>query len=390
MIGRDILFWNEVGLFCGIMTEDDMLPYLRIREPKGGLSPTDACRRVKDIDSLRSSTSNSMSRVLTCGQSSCATIRRDKVYGVLGLCRDKLKPNYSDEVADEEIFTAATMVILQEVPLELRFLSSVDHESPSSCAPSWVADWGTGRMTQPLGLDMFQGVYSAHKRTLLEIGINEIQKILYISGKVFDTVAECLDVCREPIFNPSVQELEEQSCPTYTTLAAIRSFALSHLPYPSTSTLFEATWMTLVAGSDNSMLRVAPAGYGGIFGLLFDKAAGVSPSFSDQPVPERRLNLKNLEARRPGQLYREIQIASARAMTNRRFASTSRGYLGALPRGTRPGDRIVVFKGGAVPFVVRRHGPTASQLIGECYVHGIMRGEVIDMENIPYETVTLV
>jgi hypothetical protein len=62
-----------------------------------------------------------------------------------------------------------------------------------------------------------------------------------------------------------------------------------------------------------------------------------------------------------------------------------------VPRGTRRGDEVVVFVGACVPFIVRGlKGGGASELVGETYVHGIMRGEVMDMEDVRVGDVTLV
>lgn len=97
---------------------------------------------------------------------------------------------------------------------------------------------------------------------------------------------------------------------------------------------------------------------------------------------------------------------------SRRFCATAGGYIGAVPPGSRPGDRIVIFKGAQTPFVLRtkwcascRHIYTKSErieirrltqrgccicnpldngedgfgiyeLVGECYIHGMMDGEV--------------
>jgi hypothetical protein len=65
----------------------------------------------------------------------------------------------------------------------------------------------------------------------------------------------------------------------------------------------------------------------------------------------------------------------------RRFFITKKGYFGLGPQKSEPGDRIAVLFGSGVPFVLRkcpsRSGTRAWRIIGECYVHGIMQGEVI-------------
>lgn len=65
----------------------------------------------------------------------------------------------------------------------------------------------------------------------------------------------------------------------------------------------------------------------------------------------------------------------------RRFFITKKGYFGLGPQKAEAGDRIGVLFGSGVPFVLRRwnsaEGKRVWKIVGECYVHGIMQGEVI-------------
>ncbi|KAI3324641.1 HET-domain-containing protein [Xylariaceae sp. AK1471] len=79
----------------------------------------------------------------------------------------------------------------------------------------------------------------------------------------------------------------------------------------------------------------------------------------------------------------EIQNAINRASWNRHFFTTENGYMGIGPVGVKPGDEVWSLIGGHVPFVLRPadhhlgrsiHG-LSFQMVGECYVHGIMNGE---------------
>ena len=64
------------------------------------------------------------------------------------------------------------------------------------------------------------------------------------------------------------------------------------------------------------------------------------------------------------------------AMPGRRFFTTREGYIGLAPSRTTAGDLVCVIKGANVPFILR---PTGEDyvLVGECYCHGIMHGEVM-------------
>jgi hypothetical protein len=51
--------------------------------------------------------------------------------------------------------------------------------------------------------------------------------------------------------------------------------------------------------------------------------------------------------------------------------------LGLAPSAAREGDKICLFFGAQVPFLVRKTEDGLYQFVGECYVHGIMDGEVM-------------
>ena len=62
----------------------------------------------------------------------------------------------------------------------------------------------------------------------------------------------------------------------------------------------------------------------------------------------------------------------------RRLVTTRGGYLGLVPAAARCGDVVAVLMGCDTPLVLRRRDGEY-EVVGECYVHGIMHGEVIDM-----------
>lgn len=71
-------------------------------------------------------------------------------------------------------------------------------------------------------------------------------------------------------------------------------------------------------------------------------------------------------------------LDASRACHNRRVFVTERGSVGLGPGILEEGDICAVLFGGTVPFVMRSKG-NEYLLLGEAYVHGIMRGEAIGM-----------
>lgn len=66
------------------------------------------------------------------------------------------------------------------------------------------------------------------------------------------------------------------------------------------------------------------------------------------------------------------------ACRNRVFLRASQGLKGTGSQFVKPGDILVILFGSPVPFILRRHG-TFYHLISDCYIHGLMDGEAIQI-----------
>jgi hypothetical protein len=82
----------------------------------------------------------------------------------------------------------------------------------------------------------------------------------------------------------------------------------------------------------------------------------------------------------------EISLRSTRFMHsfgvwcyNRRFYRSEQGRFGWAPDQARPGDRLCVLNGLAVPLILRPIESGSFEVVGDAYVHGVMDGEVLDM-----------
>lgn len=77
----------------------------------------------------------------------------------------------------------------------------------------------------------------------------------------------------------------------------------------------------------------------------------------------------------PSEIVREALSWATNVMAWRRLITTEKGYLGLAIAATEPDDRICILVGCKTPLVLRPRG-AYFQVIGECYIHGIMRGEI--------------
>lgn len=65
---------------------------------------------------------------------------------------------------------------------------------------------------------------------------------------------------------------------------------------------------------------------------------------------------------------------------NRKFlVSETEDLIGLAPMAAQVGDSICILYGCSVPVVLRQQGEGSWAFIGECYFHGMMDGEAIEM-----------
>jgi hypothetical protein len=65
-----------------------------------------------------------------------------------------------------------------------------------------------------------------------------------------------------------------------------------------------------------------------------------------------------------------LHINLRRGVSGRRFLATGEGLIGIGPGEMIEGDKIAIFSGSEVPFVLRERPDGNFTFVGECYVHG--------------------
>lgn len=73
--------------------------------------------------------------------------------------------------------------------------------------------------------------------------------------------------------------------------------------------------------------------------------------------------------------------AEGRVRDARCFFVSENGRFGWVPFRTEVGDRVCVFRGIRIPFIMRPQGDQW-EFIGACYVHGSMDGEIWDLDSL--------
>src|SRR5438045_3502759 len=174
---------------------------------------------------------------------------------------------------------------------------------------------------------------------------------------------------------------------------AIVKIGISREPnmYVNGQTQSEALWRTLV-GDEIAGTRPALAIYGEHFSaakrtyerlLLISRSRGEAFLLDDeigQPADFLVQRLRD-DVASSGKFFH----AAGKYSKGRMLALIAGGYMGLVPPLTEVGDLVCVFHGAQTPFVLRRCDDSVAgqvtdgrdfSLVGECYVHGIMDGEI--------------
>lgn len=411
--GKSVVSWNDLVAWFYCLEESSLLRWLLLNDTPDRhhpAHPTDALptppggAAIPIIQNERGQLREGrrLLHLLVSTRYSCATHPKDKIYGVLGLTRSKISPSYSASVTEREVYHEACLVGLPNEVYKL--LSCVDHEQPLS--PSWIPDWSTPRVTNALGYSTSTWhLYHAGGEAVDEITPNQLYesrhasllsddaKSISLPGKLFDEVLECGHTSTTPILDTDDLQAAKHGLKPYVEL--IRKHPDREYPSPATS-IYHAFWQTLAAGHHDS---AATQVHNEIFSFILDSAMGTRYSLPGQYYSERQVkgffNLDSLKSPRMTKAFEELRATFEASLKMRRFAITRKGFFALVPRGTCESDIIVAFENASVPFVVRRtdndlYGRPRYVLLGEAYVHGIMKGEAMKMEHLHIQSLTLV
>jgi len=104
-------------------------------------------------------------------------------------------------------------------------------------------------------------------------------------------------------------------------------------------------------------------------------------TLAQSEVPEDFMPTLPLETRR-AQYIKPLVMQMEQCLNDRRFFITESGHMGLTPGEVRKGDMVFILDGGDVPYILRSKEENPNkvgrlQFIGESYVHGLMRGEIL-------------
>ena len=314
------------------------------------------------------------------------TDKRDKVFGLLGIATDissedeEIRPDYESKVED-----VYRRFVIWEIKKNnsLRSLSCASDRSKSiHLLPSWVPDFSQLEHTTNLMRFEKRVNFNATKKSKPQARFADEGDVLYLGGRAVDSIdvvggREYLD----PLSNISDSDslrawhinsewLQECIAITLKEEARIDCYGPNRVfpkSFGMTDERYEEFWRTLTC-NHNTKMQPGPAVHGAWI-KDYVKLILEEGSVNKDWVQERLSN------------FQQIHAVIGLMNKNRRFCATIGGRIGMVPRSAAAGDVLCVLYGGRVPFVLRpcEKGYT---LIGECYIHGLMDGEAMDMDQL--------
>ena len=337
-----------------------------------------------------------------------ATDPRDKLFALLGLMSDTddslFNPDYVSD-PEEAYLRFARHDIDQYGSAEHLHFAGIGHQRRLQALPSWVPDWSAGPAASASFLDYSPAIHYSAAGSQLPTIANASPDRLTVKCRLLDITSRLLPLEPMNIFNQLEENIEGaklQPCIDWYEIVAEVFQQLER--YRISGNWIEAMARTLVADFDIGNGKSATAEFvkhlSGFVSMLRTLAEtwyvenGVDFIVERETAPllDKSLFLPYMPELPAGKDCHEENVTdqaidlsmswvSSRArLRMHRIFLTADGYAGIGPPLMEEKDVLCLIYGAITPFLLRpAHDRETYSLVGECYVHGLMNGEAIEM-----------
>jgi hypothetical protein len=384
-------------------------PSISLSGGNDGISTTSEEADYEDLG--KTETKSDLLSLLCLFRTNLASDPRDKLYSLLGLVKgnslaDSIAPDYSEANTTAILYrTLATKFIESGKGTEILQHAGNDNRTPD--LPSWVPDWSYQSRSN-VQVDL----YNCSGSSRASISVSESDpNVLRVRGTIIDNIRMTGMAWRyystdeeQEKFAP-FEKAPELTHPPFTdedSRCLIRDVAkglvdtnraklkVSEDAYlaMARTLVMDRTWRGERTGADDSF----PDSYNG-----FERLYAAAPK--DDTPETTKVHKSGIfdwvwdfdedeESTLRSQSW-PFEVAVQESHKGRRFCITANGYMCTAPYNSERGDVVVIFEGFRMPFVLRKSG-NDWKLVGDCYVHGIMDGELVvpvkDIEASPDQT----
>ncbi|KAI8624393.1 heterokaryon incompatibility protein-domain-containing protein [Xylariaceae sp. FL1651] len=274
-----------------------------------------------------------------------------------------LLADYSLEVEDLNILVASTLA-----SQSLNFLVHVQHtdeQAPGYDSPSWLPRWDLPDTDGPIAFWESWDA-SLRKKQQRDVEVLIIGEQLQVSALLFDSIYAQTEVMGESHLSYSNQGLGR----LFKDCLKVINTAVIELPlvYEDISIALSAV-LTCYDNRDSlDILGELAMAFGDVCtecNLLLRDGVYYTPN---------KVNRANWSQSSKTEAEDDVRYFCR----NRRFFATRGGYWGIGPSKMRSGDICAILFGADVPFILSPvDGLMQYTIVGECYIYGIMEGEVV-------------
>ncbi|KAI9775711.1 MAG: hypothetical protein M1839_000913 [Geoglossum umbratile] len=351
---------------------------------------------IRNIEMARQAVKNGESTMLLAlllfYRRSSASNLRDKIYALCGLASDAglddLAVQIDYNIQPANLYRQVAIQILSKGRyLDILSVPRVPEPSDVGPLPSWVPDWSISDHSTSLRSATvlwfnFNATSKDEAYTLLQGNNNSV---IGLAGEVIDNVSEVGDVYIDYTLghNTRIQRFKgmarhEAAFNGWEKIARVHSGTKY---WPTGEDILDAYWQTLIMGNVGDGYNATKQQFHQWKRLYPARIPNLLNSdwlqWMNLPVG-LYVSISGIIISTFGHEYRHgpvVAFSKKLATTlHRRFFKTTKGYIGIGPRSLQKGDAVALFKGGMVPLVIRSLGDKW-ELVGDCYVHGIMHGE---------------
>lgn len=314
-----------------------------------------------------------------------ATKPEDYCYGMIGLARELDDPNFAidSSLPVETVYRQFARCFVTQGDAIKVLYNSGGHTI--SGLPSWVPDWSHR------GLPPLRIVPPPHREPLTNPAVAAALSvppsirlrpanadIVAVRAYLFDTITHLGLIHHQVVETHTNIDILSHVANLITELQGfLREGSSSH--YPSGDDHETIIWRTLICNHRRNSSTEAPSSYVDHYRAILFLVKAQDPTWTiPRSAYMESLTIEKLIQQNPLELLSRGQFligAMQRWCASRRRGLTKRGYVGQFCADARIGDVICIPAGSAVPFVIHLREKGMYEVIGECYVHGIMQGE---------------
>ena len=334
------------------------------------------------------------------------TATRSMQSWVAGETLDGFRPNYEATVEDTYISWAASMLARDNDLPEFLHLAGIGHQRLHHTLPSWVPDLSVSSYAVDLASPMKEAIRGQHylasgKVEPTGIKIDMSSLTLRFQGIKIDTIDSFYNesssgksdrwyekLTFSHFFSPDKKTFRS----TLQWLDDIEDFlsntnAGNPKPKQCDPQRREIIWQTLTgdypssSSQMDSNLLQAFGDLAQVFECWYQSIRELAGR--DMIGPFRAVGSRKTEFYDQVGIFEELKAGSLKGRPV--FGTTEKRLLGHGPKGLLPGDLLCVVKGAFTPFLIRKavrndgSSGTRWQIVGDCFVHGLMYGEGLSM-----------